>query len=310
MTLGNADLRALGVVPIDVADEDIVWTRLVGGFHNDVHLVCIPSSSESESDGTARVVVKHFVADVGNPLYPQLPGDENRALVALAGTGLAPIPLAYSDDLDGRAVLVYRYVEGEMWSSGVAAVGRLLRRLHTAAVTSGFRPLPVAVEDLAVHARRIIGDVRSDPNVARVHAHIDRRVAVEGDDRAAFRTLVHTDCGPGNLVVVDDDRLVLIDWQCPGIGDPVEDLTNFVSPAIQILYDRPPLSDDDVAEFLEAYGDHGTTTRFEWKRWHYHARLAAYCAFRRAELQASRPDVARTYGHALDAELDLLDRRP
>ena len=41
--------------------------------------------------------------------------------------------------------------------------------------------------------------------------------------RPAALCVVHTDCGPGNLVAAPDGRVVVIDWQAAGAGDPVAD---------------------------------------------------------------------------------------
>ena len=128
---------------------------------------------------------------------------------------------------------------------------------------------------------------------------------------------MHTDCGPGNIIVPsgvtargapEGGHPVLIDWQCPGLGDPVEDLANFTSPAIQILYGLDPLDDAHVDAFLTGYGDDETVARFHRLRRPYHVRLAAYCAYRRRTLRHDQPETAALYSTALDAELDLLAR--
>ena len=33
----------------------------------------------------------------------------------------------------------------------------------------------------------------------------------------------------------------LIDWQCPALGDPAEDIACFLSPAMQVIYGAGPL---------------------------------------------------------------------
>jgi len=131
----NRVLREMGILR-DESDDQIHWTSLVGGYHNDVSLV---------STAAGKVVVKHFVAGSSNPRYPQLPADEFQTLQALAGTGLAPEPLGLRADVDGRPLLVYAYVPGEMWSADTAPtsdVGAMLRRLHDQSIVDGFRELP------------------------------------------------------------------------------------------------------------------------------------------------------------------------
>ena len=55
--------------------------------------------------------------------------------------------------------------------------------------------------------------------------------------------LLDRDVGPGNPIAAGDTP-VLIDWQCPGAGDPVDDVAAFLSPAVQILYGYEPLTAD------------------------------------------------------------------
>ncbi|MCY4137640.1 MAG: phosphotransferase, partial [Rhodobacteraceae bacterium] len=47
------------------------------------------------------------------------------------------------------------------------------------------------------------------------------------------RTLVHGDGVLGNLIR-SNDRLTVIDWQCPGIGDPADDIACFLPPGMQM----------------------------------------------------------------------------
>jgi thiamine kinase-like enzyme len=119
-------------------------------------------------------------------------------------------------------------------------------------------------------------------------------------------SLVHTDCGPGNLVR-SRHGLVLIDWQCPGEGDPVEDLACFLSPAMMILYTAAPHKPAARSAFLAAYGDEAVVDRYlrDGPAWHY--RIGAYCAWRAHRLSRRQPDVAARYRDALAAELALLE---
>jgi aminoglycoside phosphotransferase (APT) family kinase protein len=125
--------------------------------------------------------------------------------------------------------------------------------------------------------------------------------------------LVHTDPGPGNVIVATDGPQ-LIDWQCPGLGDPVEDLAAFASPAIHLLYGLDPLGPDDVADLLDGYDDvslgndsaRSATSRFAALAPLFSARLAAYCAYRMSVLVHSEPHVSARYRRALRAEIERL----
>lgn len=278
---------------------DTEWRRLTGGYHNDVYLV---------GGRRGPLVVKHFVAGSTNPLFPQLPNDEYRALRHLAGRAIAPDPVGFIADVSGRAVLIYRYVDGEMWTTGVGEVGRLLRRVHDVPLPDGLRSLPSSSMSVMQQARSIAESI-GHPWVTSTSdwGRLCGELAMAGLSSAEpGPTLVHTDCGPGNIVVADDG-LRLIDWQCPGVGDPVEDLAAFASPAIQLLYRCRPLDTGSVSELLEGYGDSSAVERFPVARRAFHIRFAAYCAYRIAELSVTDPAVAARYASALTAELDLLE---
>lgn len=112
---------------------------------------------------------------------------------------------------------------------------------------------------------------------------------------------IHRDPVPGN-VIVGADGLRLIDWQCPALGDPAEDLAVFLSPAMQQLYRGAPLAEDEVRAFLNAYPDHAVVARWSALRPWFGRRMAAYCLW-----QAARG--AADYGHAAGLELAALGRR-
>ena len=120
------------------------------------------------------------------------------------------------------------------------------------------------------------------------------------------RRLVHRDAGPGNLIDTGD-RLLLIDWQAPGAGDPVEDLAAFLSPAFQILYGREPLTDDEEGAFLDAYPD--AARRAPAAAHAAQLRLADGGLLRRGGRSSStgtRPEASAAYTRATDALLARL----
>jgi len=299
----TAALRHSGVLD---RDETADLTPLRGGYHNDVSLL---------RSKHGRFVAKHFVAGSTNPLFPQLPRAEFAALTILRGLGVAPQPIALVPAVESRDLLVYEFVEGVAWRSDgetdgdAAAIGALFAAVHSidgsAATAAGLRALPMHPVEVLAQAATLF----------HAAGHQACTTAPTPAAETFAPTLVHTDCGPGNIIVGPDSsgrqRPVLIDWQCPGVGDPVEDLANFTSPAIQILYGLPPLGDADIAAFLDAYAatcmTDATVERFHRLRGPYHLRLAAYCAYRRHELRASNPEVAALYDIALRAERSLLE---
>lgn len=195
-----------------------------------------------------------------------------------------------------------------MWSTEAAPigdVGAMLRRLHDRCVIDGSRGLPSDSPAVFAQSRAMVSGLDLPD---RLFEHL--AAGADAADRGSgARSLVHTDCGPGNIVVGRDGPC-LIDWQCPGIGDPVEDLANFASSAIQVPYHRPPLTPAQTNDLLVGYGDSPASAAFADLRWSYHVRLAAFCAYRHEELINDQPDISELYAVALEAELDLLDTRP
>jgi hypothetical protein len=289
--------------------HDVELELLAGGYRNRVY-------RWRRSRPVPDAVVKVFVESPENPLFPTLPDHESAALSLLVGTGLAPEPIATASDPRIGDVLVYEMVEGDMWATDTRAVGRLLRGVHAVDPTSSgfaFRTLVSSPDEIAVQTLAMLERADADPLVERTRTLVERLRAA-APRVAGPSCLVHTDPGPGNVIVASDGPR-LIDWQCPGLGDPVEDLAGFASPAIHILYGLDPLGPDDVADLLNGYDDaalgnasaRSATSRFAALAPLFSARLAGYCAYRMTALAHTEPDIASRYRRALHAELDYLD---
>jgi thiamine kinase len=275
------DLMEAGIIPFGTAVEE---TPLSGGYWNTVVKLDL-------GDGR-RWVAKRFAAASDNPYFPNHPDAEAAATLLVAGLGISSEPVAYMPE---ARLLVTEFLDGPSWDGSVGEAARLLRRVH-AIEPVGLRQVPVGPARILAHARAILewGGATLDLAVPRP----------AGEGRAG--SLVHTDCGPGNMIS-SPQGLRLIDWQCPGDGDPVEDLACFTSPAMQILYRRAPLTRPDVDSFLDSYDHAQTIDRFRALRPAYHWRIAAYCAARANRLARSEPEVAARYRTALAAETQLLE---
>ncbi|MEQ1873614.1 MAG: aminoglycoside phosphotransferase family protein [Ilumatobacteraceae bacterium] len=275
---------------MDVVRVGTTRVRLPGGFRNDVWKV---------RDGRGWLIEKHYSEDPGeaNPMYPNLADHEAAALASLGPRGLAPQLVRYEP-----GAVTYRFVPGTMWRSGVADVASLLRAIHTGPAPRGLRHLCASAEQARAHGDEMVAAV-SNKATAGLRAV---RPTIASSAAVSRRSLVHTDCGPGNLVR-SRRGLVLIDWQCPGLGDPVEDIACFVSPAMMILYQQRPHSARVVEQFLETYGESadGRTTIARYHRdaasWHY--RIGGYCVWRADRLARRLPDIAARYRRALAAEV-------
>jgi hypothetical protein len=270
----RAHLAGLG----QPADDPAV--RLSGGYTNEVWRV-------------GDLVVKRYDRTARPLLFGNDPLAEARALAVLAARRVAPEPVHF-DEAGG--VVVYRFAPGRPWNGGTPRVARLLAAVH-ATPAHGFRTLPIDGGALLADGERFLRGARAG-EIARRRPPVVRCGPVA-------RRLVHRDAGPGNLIDTGD-RLVLIDWQAPGAGDPVEDLAAFLSPAFQILYGRKPLSEAEEQAFLDAYPAPLVVRRLQRMRPSYDWRMAAYCAWRAEQLDGAAPEASAAYTRATDALLARL----
>ncbi len=244
------------------------WQAMAGGRSNAVWRV-------------GDYVVKHHRPDAASPLFPNDPVAEATALTLLFPLGLAPRLRA-----NGLDWIIYDHAIGPRWHGDPAPVARMLHRLHTAALPpAAFRPLPNGSAALLAHAASFappgLPPPPPDPGLSPV----------------APRP-VHADVVPGNILATADGPL-LIDWQCPGMGDPAEDLATLTSPAMMWLYTgqiAPPAWDEAL---LAAYPCPETVARCRALRPLYHWRIAAHCAWK-----AARGD--DDYARALQIQLAAL----
>jgi thiamine kinase len=278
-------------------DANVRIEPLSGGYLNQVYRV-----RGKEGGDDVDWVLKCFMPETELALFPNLPEDERKATYLASTIGRAPVPVSYFETTDGP-VLVYQYCEGEIWQEGVGEVGRLLRDLRTLDTTDySFREVPVAPADILEEGEAFLPKIHSE---MRWHLAKARPKPIEID--AVLRSFLHTDIGPGNIIVAKDTgRLVVIDWQCPAVGDPVQDVIAFLSPAFQILYSRRPLTSAEEAEFFAAYDDPELKQRYDRLLPFYDWRMAGYCATRQAKYAATRPEAAQRYAQALAALLERL----
>jgi aminoglycoside phosphotransferase (APT) family kinase protein len=306
-----AVLKANGVLSGESSDA-VSLELLTGGFWNRVYRL------RSKEDTAIDWVVKQFVQVPVNPMFPILPTAEYAALQFLEEQKCAPTPVAFIFDSPIGSLLVYQYVQGTSWNGDLEAAATLLATAQRIPIDAfaihAFRKLPTEAPELLKHADEMLQrhlSALSDsvrelrPKFASQSVHPNQR-----------EVLVHTDCGPGNMVS-SPHGLRLIDWQCPGIGDGLQDVVTFLSPAMQVLYGYPVLTDAQEEHFLGVYvsalgqtpsDSQETLARFHGIRSSHHYRFAAYCAMRAQDTAASDGKTSRLYGVALQAEIQLLHR--
>jgi thiamine kinase len=278
-------------------DLDVRIDRLAGGYLNQVFRV-----RGKEGGDDADWVVKAFMPETELALFPNLPEDERKATYLASTIGRAPAPVSYFETVDGP-VLVYEYCEGEIWQEGVGDVGLLLRDLRTLDTTDyTFREVPMTPADILAEGDAFLPTIVSETRWHLAKAR-PRPIAID----PVSRSFLHTDIGPGNIIVAKDTGwLVVIDWQCPAVGDPVQDAIAFLSPAFQILYGRQPLTPNQEAEFFEAYDDPELKRRYDAMLPFYDWRMAGYCATRQQKYASTRPEASQRYARALEALLERL----
>jgi|SRR5579871_866983 len=264
---------------------------LAGGYWNQVWRL---------QNGTCDWVVKVFDLHSEPRLFPVLPDSEARSMTVLSGLDLAPDPIGYLPRTGERpAVLVYHFHEGRPWQSDTSKVARLLKRQHELA-PDGFRRLATDPETILAQGDWLIRHLEDDAYAARLSACRPTPLRLDAP-RLAF---VHTDAGPGNLI--EGPRgLRLIDWQCPGLGDPAEDLFSFLAPCFQILFQHAPLSDAERMDFLATYDDAEVAARLQVMEPFFAYRMLAYCCLRRVRLSDRDKIAAERYRSAFEAQMPL-----
>ena len=274
-----ACLVAEGLLPTAVGYE---LTPLTGGFWNDVYRL----------RGNGRNwVIKHFRAANSDSLYPILPQTEALALRTLRGLDIAPEPVAFLADVP---LLVYEFFEGDVWWEDVAAVGRLLRRLHDVSVLpdSGFRYLPVEPEAIMQQGDRFLAQAEQGDLVRQLELV---RPSATPRPPLARLSLVHTDTWVGNFVQ-NGRSLRLIDWQCPGLGDPAEDVWTFLYSGYEMLLGWPRFEAQVAVDFWRGYGrETAVSQHLPYLAPYYTYRLAAHCCLRQQQLAAANPTASQNY---------------
>lgn len=261
--------------------------RLKGGYLNTVWRV---------DTGTRRLIAKHFATPMTGTLFPNLPDDEAEALRRLAGLDVAPRLVGYWPD---NALLVYDYVEGEMWQGDVTAVADLLLRKEAADPT-GFRTVPLTSREILAQGDALFA--RCTPSTTQQSTTLLRPTELNLSPPASL-SLIHTDIG-GNLVGAGD-CLRLIDWQCPAAGDICEDIYSVLSPAFQILSQRTPLSQQQIDQFWATLDRPELYRRYQLMRPFFAWRFAAYCCWREEKLDDAV--ICARYRQASSAEFAYME---
>ena len=271
---------------------DPAVTPLTGGLWNDTFRV---------RGAGFDWVVKHYHAGGGASLFPILPDAEAESLRALSGLEIAPEPVDFFRTGRDAPVLVYAYWPGTPWREDVVPVADLLRRLHAIPTEDlrGFRDLPSDPGAILAQGDDLLREAGDDDLTARLRSL--RPMPADGPILER-RSLVHTDVGAGNLIA-GPEGIRLIDWQCPGVGDPAEDVWAFLSPGFQVLFDHAPLNQPECEAFVKAYDREGTPARLRYLSPYFAYRLTAYCCLRSHDLAGRDSALGDRYRKAATVQI-------
>ncbi|WP_298853592.1 aminoglycoside phosphotransferase family protein [uncultured Ruegeria sp.] len=233
--------------------------------------------------GDGDKVLKLYSTILRNPLFRNDAELEAQCLTALGPTGFVPRLRAAGQHNEAHWVF-YDHAPGAPWRQGADLVGDLLCRLHSLSIIV---PAPYGSNgsaDLRAHGHRILQGCSSEARGKL--EELQPSISVAPTEQTC---LIHGDLVAGNILV-SADGLTLIDWQCPALGDPCEDLALFLSPAMQVVYRGFPLTAAEEDQFLSAYGRSDIVARYQQLKPWYAWRMAAYCLWR---AENGAPDYAK-----------------
>lgn len=259
--------------------RDAPCLRMTGGRTNRVWHI---------ADGGCGKVLKLYETGGANPLFPNIQQAEVAALEQLSGTGLAPVLRAFGGAPEGPWI-VYDRFDGATWDKDAYLVAAMLGRVHTMSAGKITRSGANGSDDLRQQILTILHQC-TGPLVDELTALIPATHIPQTHTPC----LVHGDPVSANILV-REGQAILIDWQCPAVGDPCDDLALFLSPAMHWVYRGAPLDDAEVNQFLAHYPNPDVTARYRRLRRFYALRHAAYCLW-----QCQRG--AEVYRHGLTLE--------
>ncbi len=262
-----------------------VTTRLKGGRTNAVFLARCQGTS-----GAFVIKVSH--QKEATLLFENRPTDEWEVMTALSQTGQVPLPLALRQLAEGIWLLAYQFLPGHEGARSADALASVLRRVHRQTCGLKLPKRPVTPEELMAEADRFAVGGLPDRALAL-------RPSTSGATPPEAPCLVHRDPIASNIVTDVRGASVLIDWQCPAFGDPLEDIAHATSPAMAHVYGSAvPYDAEDV---LAWYGDKALRERARRMLPIYRWRMLCYCAW-----QAARGNAA--YAEGMEKEADALEK--
>lgn len=260
------------------------FEALVGGTHRRSWLVILADGRRA----ALRMPLAHSSAllDVVT---------EARAMDAAAAAGLAPAVIAADAE---SGVLLTEYGPGVPWSAADVRAAENMRRLVLALRT--LHALPTELPPFAAEriASRYLADLPADVRASRTATRWSEELllfARRYDARLAPTAFCHNDLAAANIL--DDGRLVLVDFEYAARADPLLDLANVVV--------MNALDAGEQSNLLALYRE-GAPTADDLAELTWVARMVRLMAWFWAVLGASRaedPSLYAPYVASLAAEL-------
>ena len=248
-----------------LVDPNSVWTPYHGGRTNRIWKI---------DDASGSLVCKLFDPRGGTLLFPNDIAAESKALAALAGSTIAPELIENLVTSLGDC-LIYAHVAGTIWQGDLVGVATTLARLHATRPVPEFRKIDRGAAGIRDIGLAILADCS-----AAARAELIDILPVDAAPAAPIKAVfLHGDLVPGNIIC-NDQTITFIDWQCPALADPCEDIATFLSPAMQTLYGHRQLSPPEVDAFLTAYANPPIARRYRELRAVFHWRMAAHCTWK------------------------------
>ncbi|MEM0978006.1 MAG: hypothetical protein AAGJ34_10760 [Pseudomonadota bacterium] len=234
-------LEAIGIVQIGSN-----WSYLHGGRSN----------ASWHVKGTAGVVVKLFNPGSSSPLFANDPDLEWACLKALAPRQMAPEPI-HRGRFETTEFVCYSFANNMTDGPSPVELGHYLKRLHKLSPPAGLPNRGPPTKWITAIGKQFGLPMPS--------------IKVEPQTNA----FLHGDPVISNFITTQFG-LIGIDWQCPAIGDPCDDIAVVLSPGMQSIYAASPLSGKDIEQFWNGYGNDAVRARYEATAPIYRSVFAAY----------------------------------
>jgi thiamine kinase-like enzyme len=210
-------------VPAWRSAREITVERQPGGLTNANYLLTVHGEATVHSEAGDR---ERFVLRIGGANTAELGIDrrtEREAALAVSEAGIAPEVILFALP-EGH--MITRFVEGHEWSvdefktpAVIRRVAETIKRVHTLPAISGvFSPYR------DIEKRLQVAQERGVPLPDHMDRCLDKMYAIERQRASVPQVFCHNDPFPNNFL--DAGRVLLLDWEFAGMGDPFYDLAS------------------------------------------------------------------------------------